>query len=197
MTASPQVLLFDVMDTLVWDPVWIMADFFDASLEELWAVKHPTACVDFECGKIDQQTFLDTFFLDGREYDQDGFLQLFAQGYRWLDGVEEILIELKQREVPMYALSNYPVWWKVIEEKLGLSKYLEWSFVSCMTGVRKPDPRAYLGPSESLGIPPESILFIDDRTRNCKAARKIGMDAIRFQWASQLRSDLKIRGLLS
>jgi HAD superfamily hydrolase (TIGR01509 family) len=197
MTSSPQVLLFDVMDTLVWDPVWIMADFFDASLEELWAVKHPTAWVDFECGKIDQQTFLDTFFLDGREYDQNGFLQLFAQGYRWLDGVEEILIELKQREVPMYALSNYPVWWKMIEEKLGLSKYLEWNFVSCMTGVRKPDPRAYLGPSESLGIPPESILFIDDRTRNCKAARKTGMDAIRFQWASQLRSDLKIRGLLS
>ena len=64
------VLLLDVMDTLIWDPVWVMADFFEAPFEELMAVKHPTAWVDFELGKIDEPTFLDSFFIDGRSYDQ-------------------------------------------------------------------------------------------------------------------------------
>jgi HAD superfamily hydrolase (TIGR01509 family) len=197
MTAQPPVLLFDVMDTLVWDPVWIMADFFDAPMEELWAAKHPTAWVDFECGKIDQQTFLDSFFTDGRSYDQEAFLRLFADGYRWVDGVEDILIALKARGVVMHALSNYPLWWRIIEDKLKLSRYLEWSFVSCMTGVRKPAAAAYLGPAQSLGVDPQRCLFIDDRSRNCEAARAAGMDAIRFRWADQLTDELKKRGLVS
>jgi len=197
MSPPPTVLLFDVMDTLVWDPVWIMADFFESPMEELWAAKHPTAWVDFECGKIEQQEFLDTFFTDERAYDQDAFLKLFSDGYRWVDGVEDILIELKAGGVTMHALSNYPVWWRVIENKLGLSRYLKWSFVSCMTGVRKPAAEAYLGPARSLGLDPKHCLFVDDRARNCEAAKKAGMDAIRFRWASQLADELKDRGLLS
>ena len=196
MSEAPTVLLLDVMDTLVWDPVWIMADFFGAPMEELWAAKHPTAWVDFECGRIEQQEFLDSFFTDGRSYDQQAFLALFKEGYRWMDGVEEILIELKGRGVAMHALSNYPPWWQVIEEKLGLSRYLDWSFVSCMTGQRKPKPAAYLGAARSLGLAPQDCLFVDDRTRNCEAARTTGMDAIRFRWASQLADELRDRRLL-
>jgi len=197
MSLPPKVLLFDVMDTLVWDPVWVMGDFFDSPLEELWAVKHPTAWVDFECGKIEQQQFLDSFFTDGRSYDQEAFLQLFVDGYRWMDGVEDILRQLSASGVVMHALSNYPIWWKLIENKLALSRYLDWTFVSCITGVRKPDPEAYLGAARTLQVRPESCLFIDDRTRNCEAAEEAGMDAIRFRWASQLADALKERGLLS
>lgn len=197
MSTRTPVLLLDVMDTLVWDPFWIMADFFEASTEELWKAKHPTAWVDFEHGRIEQQEFLDNFFADGRSFDQAGFLKLFADGYRWMDGVEEILVDLQNAGIEMHALSNYPSWWKVIEDKLQLSRYLDWSFVSCMTGVRKPDPEAYLGAARALDRPPGECLFVDDRTRNCEAARSTGMDAIRFRWASQLREDLEARGLLA
>jgi len=184
------------MDTLVWDPVWVMADFFGVSPQDLWTNTHPTAWLDFERGLIDQQHFLDNFFADGRSYDQEGFLDLFRAGYRWMDGVEEILTELREAGVEMHALSNYPRWWKVVEEKLSLSRYLKWSFVSCMTGVRKPDPQAFLGAAEALGRAPEDCLFIDDRSRNCEAAMAIGMEAIRFRWADQLREALVDRGLL-
>ena len=125
------------------------------------------------------------------------FLKLFADGYRWMDGVEDILAELKAAGLEMHALSNYPSWWQVIEEKLRLSRYLTWSFVSCMTGVRKPDPGAYLGAAEALGRDPSDCLFIDDRTRNCEAARAVGMDAIRFRWSAQLRENLVERSVLS
>jgi hypothetical protein len=36
----------------------------------------------------------------------------------------------------MHVVSNYPVWFQWIEEKLELSRYLEWTFISC-TGTMK------------------------------------------------------------
>merc|ERR1719174_3475258 len=54
----------------------------------------------------------------------------------------------------LHALSNYPVWYRNIEAKLRLSEHLEWSFVSCETGTRKPDAAAFEGAAAALGVPP-------------------------------------------
>ena len=97
----------------------------------------------------------------------------------------------------MHALSNYPCWYRLIEERLQLSRYVAWSFVSCETGVRKPAPEAYLHASRTLNVAPERCLFVDDRERNCDAARAVGMDAIVFRSAEQLRQELARRELLS
>jgi putative hydrolase of the HAD superfamily len=84
----------------------------------------------------------------------------------------------------------------MIEEALALSRYVPWSFVSCDTGVRKPDPRAFLGPARSLGRPPAELVLVDDRAANCEAARAAGLDAIHFTDASSLADALATRGLL-
>ena len=123
----------------IWDPVWVMADFFEAPFEELMAVKHPTAWVDFELGKIDEPTFLDSFFIDGRSYDQQAFLKLFVDGYRWMDGVEDILGELLAAGVEMHALSNYPSWWQRICNAPRLSTSCErWASRSRFQSSRCP-----------------------------------------------------------
>ena len=62
------------------------------------------------------------------------FLIFFAMqmtGYRFLDGIEELLQELKLAGVEMHIMSNYPVWYKRIEAKLVLTKFMPWTFVSC------------------------------------------------------------------
>lgn len=54
-----------------------------------------------------------------------------------MDGTESLLVRLKAAGVEMHAFSNYPVWYRLVEEKLLLSRFLEWSFVSChMVGRR-------------------------------------------------------------
>ena len=190
------VLLLDVMDTIVWDPYRLIPGFFDTDWRTLMKGRDPSGWVRFETGEIDEAAFLDTFFGDGREYDRDGLRSLMWDNYRWLDGMEELLGELLGAGVPMHALSNYPDWYLAIEERLGLGRYLEWSFVSCRTGVRKPDPRAYLGPAEALGRPPGELLFVDDRESNVAAAREAGLQGVRFESAEQLRRDLVARGVL-
>ena len=96
----------------------------------------------------------------------------------------------------MHAFSNYPIWYQMIEERLGLSRFIEWSFVSCRTGLRKPDPAAYLHVLAELGAPPERCIFIDDRATNCEAARQAGIHSIVFEGVESLRRRLASAGAL-
>jgi HAD superfamily hydrolase (TIGR01509 family) len=84
----------------------------------------------------------------------------------------------------------------MIEERTGLARYVPWSFVSCKTGVRKPDPEAYLGAARLLGVAPAECLFIDDRAVNCKSAEAVGMPSVLFSDAASLRRELACRGVL-
>jgi FMN hydrolase / 5-amino-6-(5-phospho-D-ribitylamino)uracil phosphatase len=194
---APRVLLLDVMGTLVHDPFFVeVPRFFGLSLAELVAVKHPRAWVEFELDAIDEATLLSRFFADGRAVDGEGLKAAMRAAYRLLPGVEPLLSQLRTRGVPMHALSNYPRWYALIEAALGLSRWLRWSFVSCHTGLRKPDPAAYRHASAALGVEPSACLFVDDREDNCAAAREQGMDAVRFADAAALQRALVERGLL-
>ena len=195
-TFAPTLLL-DVMGTMVFDPfLTCVPAFFGMTLEQLLREKHPTAWVDFELGAIDEETFLPRFFRDGRRYDHDGFKQMMRSRYAWLPGMEPLVSELHASGIEMHTLSNYTSWYRMIEERTQLSRFVRWTFVSCDMHVRKPDPNAYLHASAALGKPVEACLFVDDRPRNCEAARELGMPAIVFRDAAQLRQDLVVRGLL-
>jgi len=55
----------------------------------------------------------------------------------------------------------------------------------------KPEPAIYQHVVDALGVPPSETLFIDDRNENLTQARAIGIHAIRYQSAEQLRNDLQ------
>ena len=113
--------------------------------------------------------------------DASALLAHVSSHYRLLDGAERVLARLRATEgVSVHALSNYPVWYRAIEDKLALSRYLHWSFVSCHTGVRKPDRAAYAGPAAHLGLQPCDCALVDDSQANCEAAEEFGMVAVHF-----------------
>jgi HAD superfamily hydrolase (TIGR01509 family) len=193
-----RIILWDLMDTLVSDPFFRhMPEFFGMSLDELLQQKHPTAWVEFERGEIDEAELAAKFFADGRSFDLAAFKEHIATGYAWLDGMHELVLELHARSVPMHLLSNYPPWYRLCTERLDLTRYVAPTFVSCNTGVRKPDAEAYLGPCRALGVPPDACFFVDDREKNCAAARAVGMPAFRFQRdVPALRQTLREHDLL-
>jgi HAD superfamily hydrolase (TIGR01509 family) len=194
---GPRVLLLDVMDTLVQEPFFERAPaFLGLSLRELMAAKHPTAWCEFERDEIDEAELWRRFFRDGRAFDHQGLKRTLTGDYRWVPGMEALLGTLRAQGHALHALSNYPVWYREIEAQLGLSRYLEWSFVSCHTHVRKPDPRAFQGAVEALGVPAGTCLFVDDREENCAAARGVGLEALRFVGAPELQEELGRRGVL-
>jgi HAD superfamily hydrolase (TIGR01509 family) len=195
---AARIILWDLMDTLVSDPFFRhMPEFFGLSLEELIEQKHPTAWLEFERGEIDEAELAEKFFQDGRAFDLSAFKEHIATGYQWLDGMPELVRELHARGVPMHLLSNYPAWYTLCTDRLDLARYVAPSFISCETGVRKPDAEAYLGPCRALDVPPSACLFVDDREKNCAAARALGMPAFRFQKdVPALRRELQKHGLL-
>jgi HAD superfamily hydrolase (TIGR01509 family) len=183
------------MDTLVRDPFReVMPAFFGMTLAEMMHAKHPNAWRRFEQGELTEAEFLPQFFADGRGYDHEGFRQAIRRAYAWLDGMEELLALLAAEGRSMHVLSNYPVWHTWIEERLGLSRYLAWSFVSCNLGIRKPDPEIFRRAARDLGLSPAECLLVDDREVNCEGARSVGMQALRYDGnAAALSRELKRR----
>lgn len=157
------VLLFDVMDTIVRDPFYHdIPAFFGMSMKELLDCKHPTAWIEFEKGLIDEVELERIFFKDGRKFDLEGLKSCVRDGYSYIEGVEELLSTLKDNGYEMHAFTNYPIWYRMIEEKLKLSSYLSWTFCSCILGKRKPDPLIYEEVLKHLDIEPQNCVFIDD-----------------------------------
>ncbi|XP_072981644.1 flavin mononucleotide hydrolase 1, chloroplatic [Typha angustifolia] len=190
------ILLFDVMDTIVRDPFYhAIPAFFQVSMKELLESKHPTAWIEFEKGLINEDELAKIFFKDGRSFDLEGLKECMVRAYSYVEGVEELLCSLKLNNYEMHAFTNYPVWYMMIEEKLKLSKYLSWTFCSCISGKRKPDLDFYTEVSEHLGVEPARCIFIDDRMVNVEAATQAGMVGLQFKNAESLKQDLSSLGV--
>jgi HAD superfamily hydrolase (TIGR01509 family) len=162
-------------------------------LTTLAAQRRPGVWPDFERGHIDEARFAARYWRDGRPLDVLALKEALAGAYAWIDGIEAILEDLRTSDVEMHVMSNYPVWYRRIEARLGVSRYLPWTFVSCNTGRRKPDSDAYAHVAATLDVAPERLILVDDRETNCAGARAAGSKAIRFTTAPDLRSELERR----
>lgn len=81
-------------------------------------------------------------------------------------------------------------------ETFQLSNCFNLALSSCYLGLRKPDRPIYNKAIDILGRKPNRILFIDDREENLATAREVGMAALLYTGAAQLRRDLTELGVL-
>jgi 2-haloacid dehalogenase len=107
-----------------------------------------------------------------------------------------LLAELRASGLPLFALSN----WSAETFPIALSRY---SFLSWFTGIvisgevrlAKPDPRVFRHLLDRFGLDAASTVFVDDSRRNVEAAAELGMIAIEFRDASELRVELAALGV--
>lgn len=112
-------------------------------------------------------------------------------------GSVAILAELRERHVPLYALSNWSA--ETYVGTPGRFPFLAWFeaiVISGEVGVVKPDPRIFALAVERFGIAPERAVFVDDSEANVVAARKVGFHGIHFTTPAALRRELATLGLL-
>jgi putative hydrolase of the HAD superfamily len=93
---------------------------------------------------------------------------------------------------PLALLSNAPEPLARAIDHSPWSQHFDHRYYSCRLGAAKPDPQAFQLVLSDLGVPPDGVLFIDDRAENTRTARELGMPAITFTSASALE-----RGLLA
>ncbi len=66
-------------------------------------------------------------------------------------------------------------------QNMGLQDHVDGIFYSARLGFRKPSPEFYARVTDIVGLPPESILLVDDTEENILAARRHGWGAVHWQ----------------
>lgn len=195
-----KLLTFDLMDTVVVDPFYReVMSYLQTTLAELAQIKHPTSWLEFETGKIDEKDFLSRFYKENTSLkitQAEQFKQVFFNAYRFVDGMEELLTQLRAENRKLWVLSNYSPWFEVIRDRLSLDRFFTGYCLSYQTGYRKPDPRAYRALFQQASCLPKDCLLIDDRAINVEAALQEGMSCHYFEDAVSLREALRKQNIL-
>jgi HAD superfamily hydrolase (TIGR01509 family) len=69
----------------------------------------------------------------------------------------------------------------IMQDELHYGDWFDHTFYSADLGVAKPDPAYFRIILDTIGLPAESVLFIDDNQANVTAARTVGLHAEEFE----------------
>lgn len=118
----------------------------------------------------------------------------------WLAMVQPVIHEtvatlhaLKARGVPVMALTNFGAeTFQIALRAFPFLRDFDRAFVSAEIGLIKPDPAIYAAVESAAGLPPQALLFTDDKPENTAAAAARGWQTHHFTgwrpWAEHLVS---------
>lgn len=113
-------------------------------------------------------------------------------------GSHGIVRELAQRQVPLFAITNFASsFWREFRATEPLFDLFGDIVVSGDEKLAKPDPRIFDLAARRFDREPGSMLFIDDNAANIASARALGWQVHHFHDADALRADLASRQLLA
>jgi len=198
------VAVFDVGGVLLeWNPRHLYRKLFggdEAAMEQFLA----TVCTKEWNERQDAgRTFAEgTRELMPRHADKLALIEAWCRRFGEMipgaiDGVVDVLAELRQRRIPLYAITNFSA--ETFPPQLERFDFLSWFdgiVVSGVERVMKPDPRIFRILFERYAVTPQSAVFIDDVAANAAAATQLGIHGIHFRSPGQLRGELVAVGLL-
>ena len=114
-----------------------------------------------------------------------------------IEGSVELLRRLRDAGVPVFALSNFGVeTFAMAEPAYPVLAEFDRRYISGQMAMAKPDAAIYAAVEADCGLPPASLLFIDDRADNIAAAEARGWQGHLFDGPEGLRERLVAEGLL-
>jgi len=106
-------------------------------------------------------------------------------------GAVEILAELRDRDTPLYVLSNFSAeTFPPAFERFDFLRWFRGMVISGEVGVIKPDPRIYEIMLARFAIDPHQVVYIDDVAANIEGAQPFGIHGIHFTTPGALRGEL-------
>ena len=113
-----------------------------------------------------------------------------------LDRGSNALLKRTAKNVPTYLLSNTnALHIDFIRERYEFPSVVRGAILSHELGIRKPDPAIYRAAMKLSGTKPEETVFVDDLKPNVESAKELGMIAIRFKSADDLRRRFETLGI--
>ncbi|MBC8392716.1 MAG: HAD family phosphatase [Deltaproteobacteria bacterium] len=189
-------VLVDIDNTLLVEQLFKGLDTDD--LQELGRrTMSDPAMVAFNSGKIGPEAFYEkmrqTYHWD---LTFDAFRTLWCRIFVTMDGVEALVAQLHKRVNVGLLSDTDPLHWNHIIATWPWIGEIKNPTLSYQVGVMKPNPEIYLTAADNVNTPPQKCLYIDDLEMNVKGARAVGMTAIRFENAEQLKIALEHYKLL-
>ena len=115
-----------------------------------------------------------------------------------ISGTVEILRSIRQaRKHRLYALTNWSAEtfpWAL--ENFDFLHWFEGIVVSGVEKTRKPHPEFFQRLFDRYQVDPATALLIDDNIKNIEGAANVGLHAVHFQSADQLKNELQARRIL-
>ena len=114
-----------------------------------------------------------------------------------VEGSLEIVKELVDRRVPLFAITNFGAeFWDIFRPTQPIFEHFGDIVVSGVEKLIKPDPAIYALALQRFGLQPGEAIFIDDNHDNVVSARENGFAAHHFTDAKKLRGELVSLNLL-
>jgi 2-haloacid dehalogenase len=202
---TPAIAVFDLGGVLIdWNPRHLYRKLFagdDAAMEHFLA---NVCTTEWNLQQDAGRTFAEACELLKREHPDhsvliDAWFERFDEMMAGsIDGTVEILAQLRDHGVPIYALSNWSAeTFPVAQKRFEFLQWFQGILLSAKVRLTKPDPAIFRLFSKKFAVEPEQIVYIDDLPRNVEAAKTLGMHGILFSDPSALRNALVKVGLLS
>ena len=155
--------------------------------------------VQFDRGEVDAETVKEKLCAALDEADRELGLRYFDTWYRKhrvIEGIPEVLSELKAKGYKLYILSDYPECFEYVWESFELFDMFDGRAVSYELHARKRESTAFPLLMERYGLRAEECFFADDLYLNTDAATECGLTAHLFTTTEKLREDLTRLGIL-
>lgn len=156
--------------------------------------RHQLSFYLYEIGKISLKEYLKhTVFFQPRSFSFEEFSRyMFAQSESYEEMIELVKRLKKECKLKVILLSNEG---RELSEnrirKYHLSEFADFFVVSSFVNLRKPDREIYRMAIDLVQVPPEQIVYIDDRQLFVEVAGEFGIHSIRHLNYASTRTALE------
>jgi HAD superfamily hydrolase (TIGR01509 family) len=202
LTANPKAVVFDWGDVLSRPNKQIVIDFLCEELsldpEEFDKINQERRNAQNEGRVQSAEEFWQKYALEknivlSKDWAKK-YKDIIEKSMRKNEALYTLIAKLKEKKITVGLLSNIDSPYVKMIRDYGFYDPFDPCLLSCDTGMRKPDPKAYEHLLDTLQMPPEGVVFIDDKIENVEAAKKLGIDAVQYSSNEQILKELQKRG---
>ena len=187
MSVTPEIaaLFLDIGGVLLtngWDHAMrkMAADRFQLDYEEM-NERHHLTFDTYEEGKLSLDTYLDrVVFYQERSFSREEFRSyLFAQSQPHVDMIELVRALKAQYRLKVAAVSNEGRELTIHRIRtFELGEFIDFFVSSCFVHYRKPDQDIYRMALDIAQVPPEQVVYIEDRPMFVDVAGGLGIRGV-------------------
>ncbi len=194
-----KVIIFDFQDVLIndWRDVF---DLPELKTKSVAIVKffddHNDLRKEMQYGRLSEDEFWKQFiYFTNANVTVDQLKNYVRKTLQPFPEVMDIAESLKLN-YKLVILSNFTKEWaEHLIEKYKFNEIFDDMFWSFQNGIKKPVPEAYLQVAKKFKVRPDECLLIDDKERNVKGAKDVGMKTILYKNPAKLKEELNKMGV--